>query len=637
MSEGERRLAAIMFTDIVGYTRLTQANEALALELLEEHRRLLRPLFPTHGGTEVKTIGDAFLVEFKSALEAVLCAVDIQKSVNERNSRVTGQRRLELRVGVHAGDVVHGPGDVYGDAVNVASRIEPLAEPGGVCVSQQVYDSIRNKSQLTLEKMGEVELKNVELPVGVYKVIMPWSETPKDTAQAPRERLAVLPFVNISPDPNDEYFADGLTEELISKLSEISNLKVIARTSVMNYKRKEKNISQIGRELGVGSVIEGSVRKAGTKIRVAVQLIDARTEEHLWASNYDKELDDIFAIQSDVASRVAGSISKGVFPMAPKKDTEDAEAYTFFIRAMQLYHEGTEPALREAVTCFDHALSRDPAFARAYAGLSFAWGTIAVNGYEDFSVVHEKALVAARKALELRPDLAEAHSAMADVHQLLDRFDESVLEAKKAIEINPNLAAAHLTLGIVESSQGRLDLGLESCRMAYELDPLSLHAGNLYALVCRVSGKESEALAVLERMNELNPRNARVYSGLAEYYMLKRDFPRAQEMLDKGLMINPKEPLLRLNQGLLYAFTGRRKEAEDSLREMETDKAEAVRLFGQLFIQAALGNLDAAFIALERQAELHSWPFLVKSLPVFEGLRKDPRFIGFCREVGLTP
>jgi serine/threonine-protein kinase len=441
----------------------------------------------------------------------------------------------------------------------------------------------------------------------------------------------------MSPDPNDEYFADGLTEELISKLSETGNLRVIARTSVMNYKRKEKKVSEIGRELGVGSVIEGSVRKAGAKIRVAVQLVDARTEEHLWASTYDKELDDIFAIQSDIASRVAGSISTGVFQSAPRKDTHNAEAYTFYIRGMQLYHEDTEPSLREAISCFDRAISMDPAFARAYAGLSQAWSTLAMAGYEQFSVIEEKSEVEALKALELRPDLAEAHSAMARVDMHLDRFDESIVEARKAIEINPNLAEAHHTLGMVQSTMGRLDLGLDSTRMAYELDPLSMRAATLYAILSDISGKESEGLKVLERMIELNPRNARAYAGLADHYMLKNDFPKAQATLDKGFQINPGEHMLMMDQAILYAVTGRRREAEESLKELEADKVESARLMGSLFINAALGNVDAAFVALDRQAELHSWEYLIKSHPLFEGLRRDPRFPEFCRKVGLKP
>ncbi len=635
MSGTDRTLAAIMFTDIVGYTRMAQANEALALELLEDHKKLLRPLFPAHGGTEVKTIGDAFLVEFRSALEAVRCAVEMQKRLGERNKALPEAKKLHVRIGVHLGDVVHGSGDVFGDAVNVASRIEPLAEPGGVCISQQVYDNIRNKTELDITKMGEVELKNVELPVGVYRVNLEARRSGGQGTAPPRERLAVLPFVNISPDPNDEYFADGLTEELISKLSEIKGLKVIARTSVMNYKKKEKSVSQIGKELEAGSIIEGSVRKAGNKIRVTVQLIDSRTEEHLWASNYDKELDDIFAIQSDVASKVADSISAGILSKAPRSDTEDIEAYTLYLRGRQLYHESTETSLGQAVALFERAISKDPTFARAYASLAMAWGRMAGGGYEDFSVVVAKAEPAARKAIELDPELAEAHVAMASVGTYLDRFDQAVAEAEEAVRINPNLSEAHLTLAILYSSQRGLDDALKEFQRAYELDPLFYVTGNFVALVARMAGKMSLAWDVLSRLKETSPKNPRVYVSLAEWYMTNGDFVRAQEMLEATRQISPSEPLMLVDQGILYALTGRRREAESVLQERMKDARESARLYGQLFIQTALGNLDEAFKALERQSETHSWPFIIRYHPFFADLRKDPRYPEFASKVGL--
>jgi adenylate cyclase len=635
MPGADRQLAAIMFTDIVGYTRLAQAKESLALELLEEHRGDVRPLFPAHGGTEIKTIGDAFLVEFKSALEAVLCAVEIQRKMAERNSKVPSDRRFQLRIGVHLGDVVHDSGDVFGDAVNVASRIEPLADPGGVCISQQVFDNIRNKTEFEIVKMGEVELKNVELPVGVYRVNMEVGESRGRAFRAPRERLAVLPFVNISPDPNDEYFADGLTEELISKLSEIKGLKVLARTSVMNYKKKEKSVSQIGKELEAGSIIEGSVRKAGNRIRVTVQLIDSTTEEHLWASNYDKELDDIFAIQSDVAARVANSISAGFFPAPKKADTDDVEAYTMYIKAMQLVHAAQELSLREAVILFEKAIKRDPSFARAYAGLCLAWHRLASGGYEDFGVVESRAEPAVKKALELDPGSAEAHAAMAGVCNMLDRPAQVVAEAEQAVRINPNLADAYLQLGINHAAMGDLDRSLVSLEKAHELDPLAANISEQLARTSLVAGKPDRAKGVLERMDELTPRNPRILNGLAEYYMVMQDFAKAQELLTKGFEVNAREPLLRLNQGVLYALTGRKQEAEELKKEIMADKAESVSLYGQLFISAALGDLDQAFAALMRQADLHAWPFLIGSLPIFSELRKDSRYAQFAARMGL--
>jgi adenylate cyclase len=625
-----------MFTDMVGYTAVGQTDESLSLALIDEQGKLIRPILSKHNGREVKTMGDAFLVEFSSALEAVLCAAEIQERLGDRNWTVPERRRLQVRVGIHVGDVVYGSGDVYGDAVNVASRIEPLAKAGGVCISQQVYDSIRNKTALEFESLGEVELKNVQIPMNVYKMVLREKGTGRAEQLAPRERLAVLPFVNISPDPNDEFFADGLTEELITELSRAGDLKVIARTSVMHYKKKDKKVSEIGRELNVGSIVEGSVRKAGNRIRVTVQLIDARTEEHLWASNYDKDMGDVFAIQTDIASRIAGSITSGAFFKAPSVETKSVEAYTLYIRALQHYHEASESSLRKALPLFDRAISIDPGFVRAYAALSQTWGRLAINGYEDFSVISNNAEPAARRALELDPDSAEGHAALAHVHWMLDRFEDCISEAETAIRINPSLAEAYLSLGVILATVGNFQEAIVNGRKAYELDPLNENVGLQLAFFLNYSGRGAEALPVLERMNALNPRNPRIHNRFAECYMINGDFDKAQEWITRGLELNTREPLLRLNQGLLYAFTGRTKEAEASRKEIQGDKLESVRLYGQLFINAALGNLDEAFKALDRTAETHSWPALIKTLPVFAELRKDPRYTSFCGKVGLA-
>ncbi|TMI41573.1 adenylate/guanylate cyclase domain-containing protein, partial [Candidatus Bathyarchaeota archaeon] len=280
LPEGDRRLAAIMFTDMVGYTALSQKDEGYSLQLLKEQRKLVRPFFPKHSGREVKTFGDAFLVEFASALEAVRCAFDIQQALHELNSGRPPESRLLLRIGVHLGDVIHSQNDVYGDDVNVASRIEPLAEPGGICITRQVYDHIKNKFEFPLSSLGKKELKNISEPTEVFRVILPWQ---KEVAVSPGfdvHRLAVLPLANISPDPKDSYFADGMTEELITVLSQLEGLRVIARTSVDHYAGREKRVSQIAQELQVGSVMEGSVRMAKDRIRVTVQLINTTNEEH---------------------------------------------------------------------------------------------------------------------------------------------------------------------------------------------------------------------------------------------------------------------------------------------------------------------------------------------------------------------
>jgi adenylate cyclase len=635
LPDGERRLAAIMFTDIVGYTHLSQTNESLALELLQEHQRLLRPTFTAHGGTEVKTMGDAFLVEFKSAVQAVTCAVEMQKKMSERNADVPPSRKLELRIGIHVGDVVQGPDDIYGDSVNVASRVEPLAEPGGICISQQVFDQIRNKTALEIDKMGDVKLKNVDLPLGVYKINLTGSRRSTEERPGPRERLAVLPFVNISPDPNDEYFADGLTEELIAKLSEVKGLKVIARTSIMSYKRKEKVVSEIAAELGVGSIIEGSVRKAGNRIRISVQLIDPRTEEHLWSSNYDSKLDDIFAIQSDVASKVAASLSAGFFSQETRKDTDDIEAYTLYLRAMQLSHDTSEAGARETLALLQRAISKDPKFARAYAGLANAWRQMGVLGFEDFTAAARNAETAALRALELDPGLAEAHSAMAAVHSLLDRFDGQLVEAEAAVRINPNLSEAYMSLGVVDSIMGTPEKTLLMFRRGYELDPLSFGAGEMLAAAATWAGDDALALDVLARMREFNPKDPKVYLCAADYYMERKDFEEAQKMVDAARGVGPDEPMVAVSQALLFALSGKRRQAEDALKEIFAVGGEAAKFRGELFIQAALGNLDEAFEVLMRQAETHTWPGSIKIDPLYAQMRKDPRFLEFCSKVGI--
>jgi adenylate cyclase len=342
-AHAKRRLTAIMFTDMIGYTALGQRNESLSLALVQEQRKLTRPILAGHRGREVKTMGDAFLIEFPNALDAIRCAYDIQRATREFNFSFPDDKRIHLRIGVHLGDVVSGgsKGDISGDAVNIASRIEPLAEDGGVCLTRDVYSQVNKKFDIPLESLGLKLLKNVETPIEVYKIVMPWEEKISQSPRFGKSRIAVLPFVNMSQEPKDEYFADGMTEELISSLSTISGVKVIARTSVIGYKNQVKKAREIGMELGVGAMLEGKVRKDGHKVRITAQLIDARTEEHLWSANYDRMLDDIFEIQSDVAAKVASSLSALVLPLGEKKDTQDLDAYTLYLKALQLIHQNT--------------------------------------------------------------------------------------------------------------------------------------------------------------------------------------------------------------------------------------------------------------------------------------------------------
>ena len=395
-TEEIRKLAAIMFTDMVGYSALSQRDDKLALQLLEEHRRLLREIFPRFHGTEIKTIGDAFLVEFQSALEAAQCAIEIQRALAKRNADVPPDRRIEVKIGIHIGDVVHRRGDVYGDGVNIASRIEPLAGAGGICVSMDVERQIRNAVETRFEKLAPTELKNISVPMDLFRIVLPW-EVPaggakfesrasksvidekdrsfqtstlallaililiaialgwwwttrpnKNVASAapqasqsqriPEKSIAVLPFENLSEDKANAYFADGIQDEILTRLSKIADLKVISRTSTQQYQSKPGNLSDIARQLGVAHILEGSVQKSGNAVHINVQLIKAATDAHLWGESYDRELQNIFGVEGEVAKAIADQLRAKLSGQEERvvaaKPTDNPEAYDAYLRGL---------------------------------------------------------------------------------------------------------------------------------------------------------------------------------------------------------------------------------------------------------------------------------------------------------------
>jgi len=409
VEQAPRHLAAIMFTDVVGDAGLVQRDESAALSALDQHNQLLRSILPKHRGREVKTVGDAFLVEFESALAAVQCGIEIQRAMREAAIPGAGSVGLRLRVGIHVGDVVQAGGDLLGDAVNIAARIEPLAEPGGICISQQVYDQVQNKLDAEFVRLPLSELKNIRGPVTVYRVD-PERRAARPEGRAvgasPRHQLAVLPLANISPDPSDEYFADGLTEELISVLSHVQDLGVIARTSIAPYKSAPKPIPQVGAELGVDTVLEGSVRKAGNRIRITLQLIDVGTQRHIWASTYNREVDDVFAVQSDIAGQTAEALRLELVrperSAGGRRPTANPAAYDLYLRGLVASSDDAGTGFEEAVRCFEQATRLDPTYAEAFA----AWAELYVVVAGDSRAVQEvmpRARELAARALEIDP------------------------------------------------------------------------------------------------------------------------------------------------------------------------------------------------------------------------------------------
>jgi adenylate cyclase len=622
-------LAAVMFTDLVGYTALTQRNEALAMQLLEEHRRLVRPFFPKHNGREIKTIGDAFLVEFASALEATRCAFDIQQSLNELNTGREQDRSVMLRIGIHLGDVIHDQNDVYGDAVNIASRIEPLASPGGICVSEQVYAQIKNKFEFPLLTLGERNLKNVSEPVEVYRVVLPWEKKSESESSLEKTRIAVLPFTSMSPDPNDQYFADGITEEIISIVSGISGLSVISRTSVMGYKGTTKKLGEIGRELDVGSVLEGSFRKAGNRIRITAQLIDVVGDKHLWAQNYDKTLDDIFAVQSEIAEKVAGELRirlvESEKKTLEKKPTENTEAYTFFLRGRELLREETEASLRQAVSLFEKAIELDPKFARAYVGIAECHLALAESGQDSYGGSLSNAKVPLDRALSLDPDLPEAHSCLSGLLFDMDDMPGAEAEAKKALELNPSLTEPYrclFELAALREDEGEMVKQIET---AYRLDPLRPHYIWLVGETYLFTGRYQEALELWKKTEQLAP--AAVYRGMVDYYLTKGDIEKAKEFHAKAERLEPTRPWVMWVRGVIAAREGDRETALLMIKRIEDARMGPISFNYIAYVYHALGDLDSFFELMNKLTETHALvPFFLMYSPLLAQARTDPRY-----------
>ncbi len=641
MSEVSRRLAAIMFTDIVGYSALTQKNENQALKDLEEHRRLLRSNFRANGGAEINAMGDAFLVEFSSSLNAVRCAISIQRILSERNRSLPRDRAIRVRIGIHLGDVLSHGDDVYGDAVNIASRLEPLASPGGVCISQNVADDVRNKIDFPLVRLGRYELKNVEAPVEVYRVVMPWEEEqPKEPARPERQRVAVLPFANISPDTNDEYLADGMTDELISTLSNIANLGVIARTSVLRYKGTSKGVHDIARELDVEAVLDGSVRKSGNKLRVTIRLIDGASEEHLWSKKFDKELEDILVIQSEIADSVAEAMevemkTKEKHRIA-RRATANAAAHTLYLKGRFHWNKRTEGGFKAAIECFERAIRDAPEDALAYVGLADCYRIMGNRGFMGSEEAASKARALVERALDLDDTLAEAHATLAGSLEVSWDWSGAEREFLRAIELNPSYASAYQWYALHLGHRGRFKQAIEASRKAVELDPLSPVMACTLFEEYYLARQYDRAAEQCERAMELDPNFGLAHFSLGQIYLERHLLGQAVEKLEKAVSIST-EPEYRAVLAYAYAVSGQRARATEIYEELARapvgNRASAPSL---AVIHVGLGENEKALALLDKACEEKSVAlkhYMVS--PLLDNLRSDPRFDRLLEKTGI--
>ena len=555
-----RRLAAILAADVAGYSRLMGADEEGTHERLKAHlRELIEPKIAEHRGRIVKNTGDGFLAEFPSVVGAVRCAAEVQRGMIDREPEVREEQRITFRIGVNLGDVIAEPDDIYGDGVNVAARLEALAEPGGICISRMVRDQIRDKLPYQLEDLGERELKNIARPVRVYRVgvgapgTVLSAEAPGGAVKAPlplpdKPSIAVLPFSNMSGDPEQEFFADGIAEDIITALSRYPSLFVIARNSSFTYKGRAVDVKQVGRELGVRYVLEGGLRKAGDRIRVTAQLVEAETGNHIWAEHYDRDLVDIFAVQDEITgaatTAVAPAIRDAELRRALRKPTGSLDAWAAYQRGLwHLSKVSTDDNIL-AQRLFQQAIDIDPSFAGGYRGLAMAYMQAAGRPYMRGPFEPNTSTESlARQAIALDPADAEAHSTLAAVRLYLrGDYEGALAEAERALALSPNLASAHGALAQTLIFSGRPGEGLVALERSIRLDPcnrtLPVRLNHL-TMGLYFSGEYEGVIEAAKRAIRSNQHIPNPYRWLAAALGQLGRTAEAKEALEKAITIAP--------------------------------------------------------------------------------------------------
>lgn len=551
MSEN-RKLAAILAADVVGYSRLAGADEDRTLARLRALRSdLIDPTIAVHNGRVIKRTGDGALVEFRSVVDAVRCALEVQNGMVERNAGVPQDRRIEFRIGIHLGDVVEeSDGDLMGDGVNIASRLEGVAAPSAICLSEDAYRQVKTRLDLSVSDLGPTQLKNIAEPIRVYSLRVGTAEAkataPSEsvtsrpaTAPPPKLSVAVLPFANMSGDTEQEYFADGISEDIITALSKLSQLFVIARNSSFTFKGRNVNVLEVGRNLGVRYVLEGSVRKSGNRVRISAQLVDATTGGHLWAERFDRDLTDIFAVQDDVTQQIVGALAlnltEGDQQRLATEHTDNLEAYDYFLRGREQLWRFTREQNIQGRELLQRAIELDPKFAPAYAFLAFANMLDYGNQWSPSSSTSmQQAEVFAARAVALDDRYPYAHWALGIIELYSRQHDVAIGEAKRLIALAPNLPEGHENLGI------------------------ALH----------YSGRSEEALGCFDRAMALNPYYPDVYLHFQAQAMFQlRRYEEAIGILKRRLVRNPDTDVSRVLLAASYGHLGRFEEARHEWQE----------------------------------------------------------------------
>jgi adenylate cyclase len=581
----ERKLAAILAVDVVGYSSLMEADEAGTFDRLRAGRKeLFEPEIQKHHGRIFKLMGDGLLAEFGSVVDAVECAATLQRGMVERNASVPEGKHIEVRIGINLGEVIVEGEDRYGEGVNVAARLQQLADPGGICVSGKVSKEVEKKLAFGFEPMGEQRMKNIAEPIACFRVNLRLASSAQpgpplsiQPGSLNKTTIAVLPFTNMSGDPEQEYFSDGLTEDIITDLSKISGLHVVARNTVFTYKGKPIKVQQAAHELGVRFVLEGSVRKAGSRVRITGQLIDGKDGSHVWADRYDRELTDIFAIQDEITHAIVDQLKVKLLPAEKKAiaaaPTENVEAYTYYLRGRQFSHMCSKSYVVLARRMFTKAAELDPNYARAYAGIADCDSILYAWHGADVSI--EGILAMSAKALALDPELAEAHASRGVALQFGGRHKEAIAEYERALVLDPDLYAANYFYARFFFAQGDFERAAELFERATQIRLDDYRSPTMLTAVYRSLGqdedRERSARLGLERAEcelNLHPENSGpAHCGaLALAHLGERD--RAKDWAARTLAIDPDDMFAQYNIACVYSQLGELDPAIDLLEKL---------------------------------------------------------------------
>ena len=476
----KRKLIAILNADVVGYSRLMRKNEENTIRTLNSFREVMATLIKHYRGRVVDSPGDNLLAEFTSVVDAVKCAVDIQRDIAERNAELPEERKMVFRIGVNLGDVVEDQDRIYGDGVNIAARLESICEGGSVCVSGTAFEHVEHKLDLEFEDLGEHRVKNIPKPIRVYKIKIGSESTASQVSSQPRQpdkpSIAVLPFYNMSDDPEQEYFSDGMTEDLTTDLSKISGLLVISRNSAFAFKGKSMEAKQIAAALGVRYLLEGSVRRAGEQVRINAQLIDATTDHHLWAERYDGRMDNIFGLQDEITQKIVSALEVKLAKVEQahlaSRETNNIVAYDAFLKGMDLLNQWSRTS--KTLSYFEKAVKLDPNYGRAYAGLARAYDDVSwLNLFARLGISFQESRLWMRYYLQLAMKNPTSFAIVFNAKQMYleRRYEESITEIGRAITLNPNDARSNWNMSRALTAGGRPEEGIEYAKMALRIDP----------------------------------------------------------------------------------------------------------------------------------------------------------------------